>query len=77
MVDPKLGFPSSSKKKARWLKNPPMILPVKLCGEDSYQDSLGFVLVSDLDVAQNSVDPSKSLPPSIEPNPIPALRQDD
>jgi hypothetical protein len=51
----------------------PTTIPVVLCGEgDAYRDTLGFVLKADLDKAEW---PDDGLPPSIEPNPVPAWKQ--
>jgi hypothetical protein len=51
----------------------PTTVPVVLCGDgDAYRDTLGFVLKADLDKAEW---PDDGLPPSIEPNPVPAWKQ--
>lgn len=52
---------------------PAMIVPVKLCG-NSYNDTLGFVLESDLVRAQVEMEGEHlPMPPSVFPNPIPKL----
>jgi hypothetical protein len=51
----------------------PLIVPVLFCGSgDPYSDTLGFVLLSDLQEAQKTRTEAKgTLPPSSFPNPIP------
>ena len=80
LVDPRFrvqkpgltNLPKTSKK------NPDvnaMILPIKICSQDSYNDTMGFVLSSELKRAQMESEDKVSLPPSGHPNPIPKLRK--
>jgi hypothetical protein len=60
---------SSSRERVR-----PLVVPVKVCGS-TYGDSLGFVLISDLEKAQQEERDPGVLPPSVYPNPVPTLRR--
>jgi hypothetical protein len=51
----------------------PNIIPIKICG-DSYGDTLGFVLESDLKIAQTDERDGTVLPPSTRKNAIPKPR---
>ncbi len=77
LVDPrfKLKIISPQNKIAKPLESlRPLVVPVKVCGQ-SYADSLGFIIVSDLDWAQEEDLQPGTLPPSIYPNPIPNLKK--
>ena len=50
------------------------IVSVMLCGaNDAYRNTLGFVVLSDLEQAREDRNEGNELPPSIYPNPIPKL----
>lgn len=53
----------------------PMILPVKICSSDAYNDTMGFVLSADLEKSQSYAGEHAGLPPSAHPNPVPKLRK--
>jgi hypothetical protein len=54
-----------------------LIVPIKMCGTDSYNDTLGFVLTSDLRQAQTDEhEDLGGLPPSTPSNPIPVLHRE-
>jgi len=77
LVDPrfKLKIISPQNKIAKPLERfRPLVVPVKVCGQ-SYADSLGFIIVSALDWAQEEDLQPGTLPPSIYPNPIPNLKK--
>jgi hypothetical protein len=42
----------------------PYIVPIKICGGDSYNDTLGFVFLSDLKMAETNPFDPEGLPPS-------------
>lgn len=67
-----------NEKQEREIKNQ-VIVPIKICGvSDPYSDSLGFVLVSDLNLAQTSEDSENAvLPTSTLGNPIPKLKKQE
>ena len=69
--EPKLVSPTAQKKNAP----SPKIVRVKFCGgpNDAYSDTLGFVLESDLKLAQVEERRASVLAPSVFPNPIPQL----
>ena len=48
------------------------IIPVRMC-DSAYKDTLGFIVESDLTMAQKEVRKRGYLPPSVYPNPIPKL----
>lgn len=52
---------------------PTMILPIRICGPNNpYSESIGFVLVEDLERAKRpSGKGGGGLPPSVAPNPVP------
>lgn len=49
----------------------PLIVPVQLCGETRYKDTLGFVIAEDLERALRPNGPAAGMPPSTKGNPIP------
>jgi len=66
----------SRRRKTRdQMVNPPMMVPIQICGESPYRNLLGFVLQSDLVEAQKAiVSKDGALPPSTIGNPIPKLK---
>lgn len=78
LYDPRLKVKVQTEKsatgaKAQTKETTPLIVPVMFCGSgDAYSDTLGFVLLKDLQEAQKARAEAKAgLPPSTFPNPIP------
>jgi hypothetical protein len=68
-----LGYPDSPAKFS--VENDTEIIPIKMCGpSDAYNDSLGFVVLSELVWAQIDENDEGQLPPSTLGNPIPKLK---
>lgn len=66
-------------KNKEWKVKNPMIIPIKVCGlNDSYTDTLGFILESDLALAQTAEEnENAAMPPSTVGNPIPKLKKQE
>ncbi|MCB0404305.1 MAG: hypothetical protein KDD51_05930 [Bdellovibrionales bacterium] len=65
LADSRLKSPVTA---AAFGESTPMIVPVQLCGESAYSDSLGFVLEEDLKAVQQARAQS-GLPPSVDGTP--------
>jgi hypothetical protein len=55
-------------------KGNPLIVPIKICGAESYNDTLGFMFVSDWNRSQQlpmTVEGDSTLPPSTLSHPVP------
>lgn len=66
-ADPRLRLAGKGPDKGR----SPLIVPVQLCGNTRYKDTLGFVLASDLEQALHPPGEAVGMPPSTKGNPIP------
>lgn len=68
LADPKMRAEDRSK-----VRGNPLIVPIKICGAESYNDTLGFVFLSDLTRSQQLVSETgiASLPPSTPNHPVP------
>ncbi len=72
MAEPRLRRVRRDEQQKERPKNP-LIIPVKLCGDTAYNDTLGFVLESDLKQAQKGRFGLGTMPPSTLANEIPPL----